>query len=136
MAPTRVTTGDFHDATSFDNRAEAAGVTDLADRLALTSEDRRLESRVIFQMICSSRSGGVPENDRAETARHHGPASPGASEESTYAHAVNIASFLTAQYGLETLDQKIAISELAVEIAQRITEELPGLSASSEAPPG
>lgn len=98
------------------------GKTDLADRLALTARDRRLESRVLLDLI-----GG------ADHGQPMPPASPdvGAddlrtSEGRTFAHAARIASFLSTEYGLETLEQKIFVSELAVEMAQRIAEEIGG----------
>jgi hypothetical protein len=104
--------------------ADYAGEPELADRLALTSQDRRLESLVLLEMIRWSARGPDPRATGAEFADPWARDGSDPAGESTYTHALNIASFLTEEFGLESLEQKIFASELAVELAQRIAEEL------------
>jgi hypothetical protein len=97
---------------------------DLADRLALTAQDRRLESLVLLQMIRSSASVRDPATTGSEFADPHPRNNSDPAEASTYTHALNIASFLSEEFRLESLEQKILASEVAVELARRIAEEL------------
>ncbi len=98
------------------------GETDLADRLALTAQDRRLESRVLLEMI----RGADRVQPTPPAAQDVGAGDSRISEGRTFAHAARIASFLLAEYGLEKLEEKSLVSELAVELAQRIAEEIGG----------
>jgi hypothetical protein len=110
---------------------QSGGEGELADRLALTTRDRRLESQVLLGMMRGSDEARSSEPGAPGAAPHGGPDDSRTSEGRTYAHAMSIASFLSAEFGLETLDEKIFVSELAVELAQRIAEDIGGPSASS-----
>jgi hypothetical protein len=106
-------------------------VSDLPDRLALTAQDRRLESMVLLGMMRNSDSAREGGHARGESAGDDAPDVPDATEDSVYEHAVGIAGFLCTEYAVETLEQKVLISELAVEFAQRIAEDLAQLSKPS-----
>jgi hypothetical protein len=111
------------------------GEPDLADRLALTAGDRRLESMVLLQMIRSEDPTRTAEHGRGESSPDGNLHASDADPASAYARAVSIAGFLCAEYAIETLDQKVFISELAVELAQRIAERLDGFSARTDHDP-
>jgi hypothetical protein len=108
---------------------------ELADRLALTLQDRRLESLVLLEMLRSSVSDPDPLPAGADPADAGAGDHSGTADESTFTHALKIASFLAQEFGFRTLDQKIYLSELAVELAQRIAEDLPDLSESRREAP-
>ncbi len=103
-----------------DHAMDDADGPGLADRLALTSADRRMESLVLMQILHSSTGSGPPAPAGHPEVR--GGSFP--AEASTYAHALNLASFLSAEYGLETPAQKAYACELAVELARRVSEDL------------
>ncbi len=100
--------------------------TDRADRLALTGQDRRLESRVLLDTIQGA--GREREQPTPPITQHVGGGNSRISEDQIRAHAARTASFLSAEFGLETLDQMVFVSELAVEVALRIAEEIGGVS--------
>src|SRR5580693_9726730 len=101
-----------------------SGEPELADRLALSARDRRLESMVLLEMIRRPDATRIGGASRAESDRHDARDVPGADEDSTYARAVSIAGFLCSEYAIEAMDQRVFMTELAVELAQRIAEEL------------
>ncbi len=113
-----------------DRSADYAGKTEFADRLALTSRDRRLESLVLLEMIRSAaRNPDSPPKRGGSGETRAGEASNPADDASIYEHALHIASFLVEEFGFQALDEKIYASELAVELVQRITEDLADASA-------
>ncbi len=116
-----------------DFSTDRAGAPDFADGLALTSADRRLESMVLLQLLRSAEDG--PDAGPREEGPAHsedrdvaGPVQGSIGE-----RALRIASYLSREYGLRTLEQKMLVSDLAVEIAQRIQEELDGHADSRRA---
>jgi hypothetical protein len=112
-----------------------AGEPELADRLALTSQDRRLEERVLLHIIRASEGDLARAPYHRDFAQAHAVDAASPTEASICAHAMNIASYLYSEYGLHTVEQTLFVSELAVELAQRINEILNGLPAISPEPP-
>jgi hypothetical protein len=101
---------------------DRAGVVEVADRLALTSRDRRLESLVLLELMRSAPGGREarpsPESTSSPDASHdRNPI-----DDPSFAHARNIASFLSAEYGFDTPERGMFIAELAVEMALRMAE--------------
>jgi hypothetical protein len=96
--------------------------SDLEERLALTSKGRHLKSLVLPELMRSAPGGHEhdprPRSTDALTDLHdRDPV-----DDPTLAHARNIASFLSAEYGLDTPERGIFIAELAVEMALRMAE--------------
>jgi hypothetical protein len=105
------------------NSVDRGVIVEVADRLAMTSQDRRLESLVLLELMRSAPGGPEPDpRPRSTDSRgcRHDDGDP--VEDPTFAHARNIASFLSTEYGLDTLERGMFIAELAVEMAQRMAE--------------
>ena len=101
----------------------AAGV-DFADRLALTSRDRSLESMVLLEILRSTFAGEEPDPQRrsGDFSGDCGDKDP--VDDPIFAHARNIAFSLCEEYGIDTLERRMFMVELAVEMAQRIADDL------------
>jgi hypothetical protein len=105
---------------------DRAGVGEVADELALTSRDRRLESLVLLELMRSA-PGGREDNPQSQSTDSLGDGEDRDSgDDPIFAHARNIASFLSAEYRLDTLERRMFIAELAVEMALRMAEGASG----------
>jgi hypothetical protein len=102
---------------------QSVAAPDFADRLALTSRDRRLESMILVQLTTGTEGLGSPETSEPILDQVEERAIQ--QEARTYHHAASIAEFLAAQYAAVSLKQKAFVAELAAEVAQRIAEEMP-----------
>jgi hypothetical protein len=98
---------------------------DWPDRLALTVRDRLLESRVLVHLL---RLGNRKRQRGSVKPR---PTWPGPIDQPSRRdelrirnHAARLAEFLARDYGMVSPAQKRLAAELAVEVAQRIAEEL------------
>jgi hypothetical protein len=105
-----------------------------SDRLATTARDRRLERRVLVHLVRRGREARRRGAPKAPPPRCHAPIDgPGRRDETGVgACAVSLADFLAGEYAAVSLDQKRVVAELAVEVAQRIAEELPAAPVRSE----
>jgi hypothetical protein len=110
-----------------DSTPSSVTVPAFPDRLALTASDRRLELRVLIHLVRSGngtrRRGAVP----APPTQWPGPIdNPSRPDEAWICHqAMRLAEFLCREFRAFAREQQRIVAELAVEVAQRLAEELP-----------